>query len=86
MITTPQEQRVSAVTALWKDLFPFTSPEKYRLNLWVMSHSVEVVLYAVKEVSLKRVKGNNEMTKEQAIRLVGAICASVARAKKHLAA
>jgi hypothetical protein len=86
MNTTPQEERVRAVTALWKDLLPFALPETYRLNLWVMSHSVEVVLYAVKEMSLKRIKGNNEMTREQAIRLVGAICASVAGAEKHLAA
>ena len=86
MNMTPQEERVQAVTALWKDLLPFALPETYRLNLWVLSHSVDVVLYAIQEVSLKRVKVNNEMTREQAIRLVGAICASVARAKKYLAA
>lgn len=86
MNTTPQEERVLSVAALWADLLPFNPPETYRLNLWEMSHGLEVVLHAIKEVSLKRVKLGGDMTREQAIRLVGAIACSVSRRKRHLAA
>lgn len=85
MSTTPQEQRVQTLAALWSDLLPFDCPEIYRLNLWEMTHGLQTCLYAIREVALKRAKlGGDSMTREQVIRLVGAICASVARAQKHL--
>jgi hypothetical protein len=85
MNTTPQEMRVLTVTRLWTDLLPFNPPEAYTLNLWVLSHGVETVFYAVKETGLKRVRLNGDFSRDHAIRLCSAICCSVTREKKHLA-
>ena len=59
---------------LWADLLPYKPPDAYTLNQWLLSHGVESVTYAIKETSLKRVKLNGQMEREDALRLCGAIC------------
>jgi hypothetical protein len=83
---TPQEQKVASVVALWKELLPFTPPDQYLINVWVLTHGLDTVLYAVKEVALKRVKLNGDLVRDVAIRLCGAICCNVAKQRAHNAA
>lgn len=75
-----------AVTQLWSDLLPFEAPDRFKVNLWLRQHGAETVLYAVEQTATKRAKLNGDMTRDHAIRLCGAICCSVTREKRHLAA
>ena len=73
---------LESVLQLWNELLPFEPPDKFAVNLWLRQHGVETALYSIEQAAIKRAKGV-EMGREYAIRLCGAICCSVTRAKKH---
>jgi hypothetical protein len=85
--TTPQPNTdLSSTQQLWADLLPYETPDQYTINLFIRRHGVETVHYAVEQVALKRSKLNGQMERPYALRLFGAVCCSVTRARKHLAA
>jgi hypothetical protein len=73
---------LESVMQLWSELLPFEPPDKFAVNLWLRRHGVETALYSIAQAAIKRAKGG-EMGREYAIRLCGAICCSVTRAKKQ---
>lgn len=74
-----------SVVSLWRELLPFDAPDKFQTNLLLRQHGAETVLYAIEEIANKRMK-LGEMERPAALHLVGAICCSVTRRKRHLAA
>jgi hypothetical protein len=80
---TTQEIKVASVMQRWAELLPFEPPDAYLVNRLVFQHNVETVMYAVQEIALKRVKMNGQMERPYALRLFGAVCCSVTRAKKQ---
>jgi hypothetical protein len=76
---------LTSTQQLWSALLPYEGPDQYAINLLLRQHGVETVHYAVEQVALKRSKVSGQMDGTTAIRLFGAVCCSVTRAKKHLA-
>ena len=75
---------LSSTQQLWADLLPYETPDQYTINLLIRQHGLQTVHYAVEQVALKRSKLNGQMDGSTALRLFGAVCCSVTRAKKHL--
>lgn len=86
MNSTQTNTDALAVTELWSHLLPFEPPDKFEINLRLRQSGVKTVVYAIEQIALKRIKLNGDMTREYALRLCGAICSSVARERKHIAA
>jgi len=82
-ITPQRNTNLSSTQRLWADLLPYEAPDQYEINLLLHRHGVEVVHYAVEQVALKRSKLNGQMERPHALRLFGAVCCSVTRAKKQ---
>jgi hypothetical protein len=74
---------LESVSQLWNELLPFDLPDKFTINLMLRQHGLETVMYGVEETAVKRSKLGGQMERPYALRLFGAVCCSVTRAKKQ---